>query len=182
MRARARHIVLVGAACLQVTVAGHVALAATNSPRFDPRSDEIDAPITPRLGAEPAAQAPVSGNPLWAIPLSSLRATRERPIFVPSRRPPAPAVAAAPHVEPAKPAPIAVEPDRPALTLVGVVTGTNEGFAVFTDQTTRDIVRLRTGEGHDGWILRSVKGREAVLEKNRKSAVISLPIPQGDQK
>src|SRR5215831_17659551 len=40
------------------------------------------------------------GNPLWAVPLADLSATRERPIFSPSRRPPArPAVAAV--IEPA---------------------------------------------------------------------------------
>ena len=35
-----------------------------------------------------------SGNPLWAIPLSVLTATQERPIFTASRRPPQRAVAA----------------------------------------------------------------------------------------
>src|SRR5436309_11189786 len=30
------------------------------------------------------------GNPLWRISLQSLSATRERPIFLPSRRPPSP--------------------------------------------------------------------------------------------
>ena len=37
-----------------------------------------------------------SGNPLWAIPLRALTVTRDRPIFSPSRRPPAAAVIAAP--------------------------------------------------------------------------------------
>src|SRR5690348_5378824 len=31
-----------------------------------------------------------TGNPLWSIPLSALAATRERPIFSASRRPPQP--------------------------------------------------------------------------------------------
>jgi hypothetical protein len=40
---------------------------------------------------QPAASEIPSGNPLWAIPLKELSATRERPIFSPSRRAPAPA-------------------------------------------------------------------------------------------
>src|SRR5580693_3741706 len=37
-----------------------------------------------------------SGNPLWAVPLSVLTATQERPIFSASRRPPQRAVVAMP--------------------------------------------------------------------------------------
>ena len=164
-----------------------VALAANNPPRFDPREEQAGAPGTPRLGIDSgstlAAEFPVTGNPLWGIPLKSLSATRERPIFLPSRRPPAPAVAAAP-VEPPKPPPPPppAEPERPALRLLGIVSGTTDGFAIFVSDTTRDIIRLKTGEGHEGWILRSVKAREAVLEKNRRSAVIELPPPTGDRK
>ncbi|MGH7880153.1 MAG: hypothetical protein ACREQD_11750 [Candidatus Binataceae bacterium] len=76
-------------------------------------------------------------------------------------------------------APPPPEPERPALSLIGVVAGASDGFAVFTDETTHGIVRLKTGEGHDGWILRSVSGREAVLEKNRRTALIGLPAPTG---
>ena len=184
MIARVRIVGMAVTAYMLASVTGNLALAANNPIDFDPRSDAADAPGTPGLGAQPVAPAekPISGNPLWGIPLNSLRATRERPLFLPSRRPPAPAVVAGPHVEPVKPAPIPAEPERPALSLVGVVTGTTDGFAVFTDQTTHDIVRLKTGEGHNGWILRSVNGRETVLEKNHRTSVIGLPIPTGDPK
>src|SRR5205085_12702922 len=87
----------------------------------------------------------LSGNPLWAIPLSTLSATRERPLFTPSRRPPAPAIAGPPPVEPvAAPAAPPPEPDRPQLTLVGAVAGDSGGIAIFIDQATNDVVRLRT--------------------------------------
>jgi general secretion pathway protein N len=82
---------------------------------------------------------------------------------------------------PAKPAAIP-EPERPALNLVGIVSGTDDGLAVFINSTTRDIVRLRTGEGHEGWILRSVKGREVMFEKNHRNVVIEMPPAGGDQK
>jgi len=94
-----------------------------------------------------------AGNPLWAVPLSALTLTRDRPIFSSSRRPPPPPVAAAPvvQVRPAPRPPPPREPERPRLSLVGTVGG-EQGIAVFVDQGTQAIVRLRTGEGHDGWV------------------------------
>jgi hypothetical protein len=183
MIARRRLTAIVAALASAATVS--IGLAANNPPRFDPRDEQVGAPGTPRLGIEPgsAGERTMSGNPLWGIPLKTLSATRERPIFLLSRRPPAPAVAAAP-IQPPKPPspPPPAEPERPALRLLGIVTGTTDGFAVFVSDTTRDIIRLKTGEGHEGWILRSVKAREAVLEKNRRSAVIELPPSTGDRK
>ena len=115
-----------------------------------------------------------SGNPLWAIPLKELSATRERPLFSTSRRPPPPAVVAAPYVPAAavsKPA----EPDRPRLSLVGTISGTTDGFGIFLDQTNNLVVKLRTGEGHRGWILRRVVGREVTFQKDREMVSIALP-------
>src|ERR1019366_4651011 len=75
------------------------------------------------------------GNPLWAIPLGSLSITRDRPLFTPSRRPPAPAVVAAPRVVPPKVVIRPAEPEHPNLTLIGTVVGETEGIGVFLDQT-----------------------------------------------
>jgi general secretion pathway protein N len=137
-------------------------------------------PDTPQPKAPARAGRDGRGNPLWAVPLTSLNATRERPIFLPSRRAPAPAVAAPPpRPEPVRPPPPA-EPDRPRLALVGAVVGDAEAVAIFVDQATRGIVRLRTGEDYAGWILRSVKGREATLEKGRERVLLALPAP-GEQ-
>jgi hypothetical protein len=120
------------------------------------------------------------GNPLWAIPLRSLTATRERPLFTPSRRPAQPTVAGGPLVEGSPPPPPA-GPDRPQLTLVGAISGETEGIAIFLEQNTRDIVRLRTGESHpSGWTLRSVKGREAALVKDEETVILALPAPTDD--
>ena len=131
---------------------------------------------------DPARAAPLvrAGNPLWAVPLSSLTVTRERPIFSSSRRPPPPPVAAAPVVQarPAPPPPPPREPERPRLSLVGTVGG-EQGIAVFVDQATQAIVRLRTGEGHDGWVLRAVGGREVTLQNDRNTAVLTLPRVEG---
>ena len=117
------------------------------------------------------------GNPLWAMPLESLKVTRERPIFLPSRRPPAPQVVASPAPAPVQPSPPQqAEPLR--LQLIGAVAGTSADspdiIALFRDTTTKDVVRLRTGEAHAGWILRSVKGREATVEKGRERIRLAL--------
>ncbi|MEJ0078894.1 MAG: hypothetical protein WDO17_26380 [Alphaproteobacteria bacterium] len=150
-----------------------------------PPSNVIPAPVDVTPSA-PRAERPAdpAGNPLWAVPLSSLTATRERPIFLPSRRAPAPVVAGTPVVV-APPPPPPAEPDQPPLTLVGVIAGDKEGFAVFLEQATNSAVRLKTGQDHQGWVLRSVKGREATLEKNQRTTTLALPVPtafsSGDQ-
>ena len=117
-----------------------------------------------------------AGNPLWAVPLNSLSATRERPIFSSSRRPPAPVVPARPVARAAPPPPPPPkQPERPQLALVGTVASAAEGIAIFVDQTNQTIVRLRTGEGHAGWVLRSVGGREVTLQSDNDTAILALP-------
>jgi general secretion pathway protein N len=116
------------------------------------------------------------GNPLWAIPLNTLTATRGRPIFSPSRRPPPPAIVAAPYVPPPLAA-TAAEPDRPQLMLVGTVTGDTEAFGIFLDQTANKIVRLKLGDLHGGWIMRQVRGREVMLQKHDEIIFLALPPP-----
>jgi general secretion pathway protein N len=135
-------------------------------------------PAAARLN-EGASRAAV-GNPLWAIPLDSLTNTRERPLFSPSRRPPAVAVAAPPPTAPAGPPPKAV-PDNPPLKLVGTVIGDAVSMGIFIDQGTSNIVRLRTGEGHAGWTLASIAGRDATFEKDHRQVTLALPARNGTE-
>jgi hypothetical protein len=111
-------------------------------------------------------------NALWGIPLASLNAARQRPIFSPTRRPP-PTVAAAPVAQP-KPAALVPAQSRPRLLLIGAVAGETDGFAIFVDETVPSLIRMRTGEGYSGWTLREVKGREATLQRNNEIAVLEL--------
>jgi general secretion pathway protein N len=120
-------------------------------------------------------QPALPGNPLWAIPLKDLTATRERPIFSPSRRPPTPAVIAAPAAPVAAP-PKPVEPSRPQLTLVGTIIGTQRGFGIFQDQGANKALRLQTGEVHEGWVLREVRARATVFQKNDVKVTLELPV------
>ncbi|MBV9243469.1 MAG: hypothetical protein JO366_01510 [Methylobacteriaceae bacterium] len=45
------------------------------------------------------------------------------------------------------------------------------------DQTNRDLVRLRLGEGHRGWLLDQIKGRTVVLRKDSRFVSLSMPLP-----
>jgi hypothetical protein len=116
-------------------------------------------------------------NPLWAIPLNALSATRERPIFLPSRRPPAPEVATASAQTP-QPQPTAtpIEPERPQLVLVGTVANETASIGVFLDQSTNRMIRLRKGEDQKGWILRDVYRREVILVKDNQTVLLALPL------
>lgn len=129
----------------------------------------------PSDGNDPAARP--RGNPLGEIPLAALPATRERPIFNPSRRAPAPALAPAPLVEPA--VEVIVEPrlEHPLFTLVGTVVGQAENLAVFFDETAKAVIRLHIGEAEAGWVLQSVNLRATTLEKNGQRVTLALPAP-----
>jgi general secretion pathway protein N len=153
-----------------------IALAATSPD--DAMKPDVDRGAID-LDRGPAARDQVTpSNPLWAIPLNSLTKTRERPLFSPSRRPPAPAVVAVPRVAPPKIVARPVAPQRPNMQLIGTVISGGESIGVFLDQNSNVLVRLKTGEGHSGWILRSIKAREATLEKESQKETLRLPAPK----
>jgi general secretion pathway protein N len=63
--------------------------------------------------------------------------------------------------------------------LIGAAAGKAGGIAIFLNETTKGIVRLKTGEGHAGWILSLVKGREATLQKGRATVILDISNPLG---
>ena len=146
-----------------------------------PQPEPVTPPATPPAAATaaPASSepAPISANPLWAIPLSTLSATRDRPIFSASRRPPQLAVAPVAVVPAPPPPPPPAEPEKPNLVLVGTIVGDADSFGIFIDQTSRSALRLKLGEQHEGWTLRSVQKREAMLVKDQQVAVVAMPPP-----
>jgi general secretion pathway protein N len=163
--------------CGAIVLAAHEATAA-NPPTMEPAREP---PLLGRSDAQPGARpgqpAPPTGNPLWAVPLNSLNAIRERPIFSPSRRPPAVAI---PYVAPAQPAPVptpVVEAERPAVTLVGTVIHDSESIAIFLDANTQAAVRVKLGDQYSGWVLRSVQPRAVVFEKDQRAETFALPAP-----
>jgi hypothetical protein len=147
--------------------------AIVEQPDMRAQTQAVTAPPAPT----PAPERALSANPLWAVPLTALSGTRDRPIFSPSRRPPAPAVgpaAGAPKVAAtSKPR----ERERPQLNLVGTIASGDEGFGIFLDQSTKVALRLKVGEDYQGWKLQSVQGREAILEKDQLVYTLELPQP-----
>jgi len=140
----------------------------------EPTTSIVEVTIPP---ATPGAhvERPLSANPLWAMPVKQFSVTRERPIFLPSRRPPAPppsTVTVAKVVVPPK-----KEPEQPQLSLVGTIAGDDDKFGIFVDQTTRTVLRLRLGEEFHGWKLQSVRGREVAFQKDQQNVVVALPQP-----
>jgi general secretion pathway protein N len=164
-----------------------VSLAATSATLDILPSDVTGVPervevgnLKPLIGQKPdAAKLPVSGNPLWSVPLSVLTATQERPIFSGSRRPPPRAVAGPPIQPVIVPVARPAEPEHPALALIGAVVGDNDAIAVFLDRTNQKIIRLRSGDEHAGWVLSSVQGREVTLKKAEQTEVLALQRQDG---
>jgi general secretion pathway protein N len=137
-----------------------------------PAARPMVAPQPARSVEVPIKAAP-SANPLWGVPLSKLAGTRDRPIFSPTRRPPA-AVAVKPPPPPqavAKPR----EPERPQLSLVGTIVNGNDGYGIFMDEAKRVPVRVRIGGSYEGWTLRSLQANAATLGKGFEHAVLKFP-------
>ncbi|MBI3703029.1 MAG: general secretion pathway protein GspN [Rhizobiales bacterium] len=151
--------------------------AATSSEEL--KSDAARGAINLDRALPQAARERVqSGNPLWAIPLGSLAGTRERPIFSPSRRPPAPAAVNVPisvpvvSAMPPPPPPASLE-----LSLIGTVRGGSDSIAVFVDRASQNFVRLRTGANHMGWVLKSVENNSVTLQKDNRLETLAFPKP-----
>src|ERR1700733_6950166 len=142
----------------------------------EPTTTVVEVPIPPSPPGAPAAERPLSANPLWGTSVKQFSVTRERPIFLPSRRPPATppsAITVAKVASPTQPK----EPEQPQLSLVGTISGDDAKFGIFIDQATNAVVRLKLGEDFQGWQLRSVQGRGVAFQKDQQSFVVSLPQP-----
>ena len=123
---------------------------------------------------------PPSGNPLWGIPLKQLSATRDRPIFSPSRRPP-PAAIPVTAVATSLPVQAPKQPERPQLSLIGTIVSGDDGFAIFVDQTTKAPFRIKLGAGYQGWMLRQIEARSVTLQKGEEVVMLSFPERTNDR-
>jgi hypothetical protein len=165
-------ILAANAFCLS-SATGH---AATGLSLRENGVDEnrLDSEASPAGTKQSSAQQPIpGGNPLWGVPIDKLTATRERPLFTASRRPPA--LPAPPEPPPEASPPPPAEPERPQLTLFGTVTGDPQKVAVVQDQTTKNLVRLHLGEAISGWFVRSIDARRMTVEKDSETVTVALP-------
>jgi hypothetical protein len=131
----------------------------------------------PVMAADASPQSPPSSpplaaqeslpSPLAAQPLDRLSATRERPLFSPTRRPPPPPpqVAAAPPPPPAPP---------PNVALFGIVMDGDEARAVVRAGPAEKIMRVGIGDDIGGWKVAQIEGRRLVLALNGRIATFMM--------
>jgi hypothetical protein len=125
-----------------------------------------------RVCAQPSDQsAGTLANPLEAQPLDRLSATRDRPLFSPSRRPvPPPPPSPSPPVEQA---PVAVIPPPPNVTLVGIVMDDDGARALIRSSATK-ADRVQIGDDIGGWKVSQIEGRRLVLSLDGRFATFTL--------
>jgi len=123
-------------------------------------------------GLQPAAgearavdAAQTNPNPLSAMQLESLGATRSLPLFTPSRTPP---VVALPEPEqvaaaPAEPPP-AVEAPPPPLQLIGIILTDADQTALLRNTSTGETLRLGSGDRFEDWTMKIVDARSIVFQ------------------
>ena len=101
----------------------------------------------PSGGGETPPLAALPAQPYYArAPVEDFSTILERPLFSPTRRPPAQGVAAA-----------AAPESELQVTLVGVIISSEEQIAIVRLQDASRFVRLSVGDSFQGWILDSIK-------------------------
>jgi len=131
------------------------------------------------LALAPVAALAAEGNPLDALKLEDLSATRDRPLFTPSRRPPPPARVEAPPA----PEPVAVEEKAvvmgpPPFDLVGSVVGEGNAFALLRNKSTNAVIRVRSGDAAEGWRVGAIGLRTIALAREGRRETLALAAPQ----
>jgi len=108
-------------------------------------------------------------NPLQAQSLDRLSATRDRPLFSPTRRPvppPPPPVVRAPEVVP--------PPPPPNVTVVGIVLDGEGARAIVRAGMGRKFERVQIGDDIGGWKVSQIEGRRLVLSLDDRHATFTL--------
>ena len=109
-------------------------------------------------------------------PPAAYEATRTRPLFSPTRRPPPPPAPAfvAPPVAMIAPAPVMA----PDLAVSGVIVGTDTRIAIVKRPSDAVFTRVTRGSQIDGWTVSEIEPRAVVLRRDDRSVTIGMPEPQ----
>jgi hypothetical protein len=123
-------------------------------------------------------------NPLSELALDRLTGFRDRPLFTPARRPPAP-----PQAEP-EPEPVAVvdEPETvedavveaPSVMLSGIVEIESDRVAMLRDMATSTTLSVRVGDPVESWTVASIDDASVTLEHEGERHEIKMFQPGGD--
>jgi general secretion pathway protein N len=136
----------------------------------------IDAPPAAAAVAAPAA----ADAPIVPPTPSSFAAILERPLFSPTRRPPAAAPALAPTPEAAAPAPPAQPID---FSLAGIVISDGSRVALVQMQADGRVVQVAEGGEVDGWKAVTIEPQRAVFRRGDDEQELALdyvkPVPPG---
>jgi hypothetical protein len=110
----------------------------------------------------------VLDNPLAGLSLDRLAATRERPLFSPSRRAPSPPVVFVrpPAIQP--PAP------PPNLELYGTIINADDALAIVFSSSTNQTTRVHVGDEIGGWKVDNIDERKLVLSLDKRIAVFTI--------
>jgi hypothetical protein len=124
---------------------------------------------TASVPAQPSEQSTATlANPLEAQSLDRLSATRERPLFSPTRRPIPPS-----PPPPSEAAPIAVVPQPPNVQLFGIVVD-DEGARAIVRSSNEKVDRVQIGDDVGGWKVSQIEGRRLVLSLDGRIATFTL--------
>ena len=124
----------------------------------------------PAMAQEPPAAGGNVASGIGLPPLSALEATRDRPLFAPSRRPPDPVEA--PEPEEAEPTPVAAKDWQ--YDLNGIVMGPGVSVAVLKHRESNETRRLLPGEEIEAWQVQEITPRALVLKKRGKTMRMEL--------
>jgi general secretion pathway protein N len=130
----------------------------------------LNAPLA--YAADATSVGDAVNNPIELQSLDGLSATRERPLFSPTRQPPPKPVAAAMAVR-AEPPPPPAPP--PSLVVLGIISENGEGSAaVRAADKGGKVLRVRTGDDVGGWKIDRIEPRRLVLTSGERSVDFSM--------
>jgi hypothetical protein len=122
-------------------------------------------------GEAPARSSAVPGSPLWAVSLDLLPATRDRPLFSPSRRPPPPPPVSG-RIETVAAIPAPSRP--PSVVLLGIVADPDGTWALVRAGGSDKIMHARLGDDIAGWKVSEIESRRLVLSSDDRSVSFAL--------
>ena len=132
--------------CASILIAAFVATASASALAEDQRSSALP----------------------W-LKLKDLSATRERPLFAPSRRRPPPPPQ--PHVVNAAPE---HPPETPRMVLTGIIVKPSETIVVLRNIATSESISLRSGESVGPWLVKAQSDHSVVLSDGTKEFTLEL--------
>ncbi|MBR0871345.1 hypothetical protein JQ633_13335 [Bradyrhizobium tropiciagri] len=109
-------------------------------------------------------------NPVELQSLQQLNATKDKPLFTPTRRPPPKPVAPVARQEPPPP-----PAPPPSVVVLGIVSENGSGRAAIRAAGTSDkVLRVRAGDDVGGWKVERVESRRLVLTQGERSVDFAM--------